>query len=156
MLHIGEKFQESTSTSLTMVVLEADHPLDDEDHQYYDDLMQRLKHDTKHVQYVMDLWGKPFSAAGAQSVDGKSTFVLLRLAGDIGQIEANQSVDAVRDIVAERHPAAGAQGLRQRRGTAGLGHAGHRQLEPEQHHHRHDLPDHRDAADRSTAPPARC
>ena len=28
MLHIGEKFQESTSTSLTMVVLEADRPLD--------------------------------------------------------------------------------------------------------------------------------
>ncbi|MDT5334676.1 MAG: putative drug exporter of the superfamily, partial [Mycobacterium sp.] len=61
MLRIGEKFQESTSTSLTMVVLEADHPLDDKDHQYYDDLMQRLKHDTQHVQYVMDLWGKPFS-----------------------------------------------------------------------------------------------
>jgi len=107
MLHIGEKFQESTSTSLTMVVLEADHPLDDADHRYYDDLMLRLKNDPRHVQYVMDLWGKPFSAAGAQSVDGKSTFVLLRLAGDIGQIEANQSVDAVRDIVAKDTPPPG-------------------------------------------------
>jgi uncharacterized membrane protein YdfJ with MMPL/SSD domain len=45
MLHIGEKFQESTSTSLTMVVLEADHPLNDADHRYYDDLMLRLKND---------------------------------------------------------------------------------------------------------------
>jgi RND superfamily putative drug exporter len=107
MLHIGEKFQESTSTSLTMVVLEADHPLDDKDHQYYDDLMQRLEHDTEHVQYVMDLWGKPFSAAGAQSVDGKSTYVLLRLAGDIGQIQANRSVDAVRDIIAKDTPPPG-------------------------------------------------
>jgi putative drug exporter of the RND superfamily len=107
MLHIGEKFHESTSTSLTMVVLEADHPLDDQDHQYYDDLMQRLKHDTQHVQYVMDLWGKPITAAGAQSVDGKSTYVLLRLAGDIGQIQANQSVDAVRDIVAKDTPPPG-------------------------------------------------
>lgn len=107
MLHIGEKFQESTSTSLTMVVLEADHPLNDADHRYYDDLMLRLKNDPQHVQYVMDLWGKPFSAAGAQSVDGKSTFVLLRLAGDIGQIEANQSVDAVRDIVANDTPPPG-------------------------------------------------
>jgi RND superfamily putative drug exporter len=107
MLHIGEKFHESTSTSLTMVVLEADHPLDDKDHQYYDDLMQRLKHDTQHVQYVMDLWGKPFSAAGAQSVDGKATYVLLRLAGDIGQIQANQSVDAVRDIIAKDTPPSG-------------------------------------------------
>ena len=107
MLHIGEKFQESTSTSLTMVVLEADHPLNDADHRYYDDLMLRLKNDPQHVQYVMDLWGKPFSAAGAQSVDGKSTFVLLRLAGDIGQIEANQSVDAVRAIVAKDTPPPG-------------------------------------------------
>lgn len=107
MLHIGEKFQESTSTSLTMVVLEADHPLNDADHRYYDDLMLRLKNDPQHVQYVMDLWGKPFSAAGAQSVDGKSTFVLLRLAGDIGQIQANQSVAAVRDIVAKDTPPPG-------------------------------------------------
>lgn len=107
MLHIGEKFQESTSTSLTMVVLEADHPLNDVDHRYYDDLMLRLKNDPRHVQYVMDLWGKPFSAAGAQSVDGKSTFVLLRLAGDIGQIQANQSVDAVRTIVAKDTPPPG-------------------------------------------------
>jgi transport protein len=107
MLHIGEKFRESTSTSLTMVVLEADHPLDAQDHHYYDDLMQRLKHDTQHVQYVMDLWGKPFSAAGAQSNDGKATFVLLRLAGDIGQIQANQSVSAVRDIIANDTPPPG-------------------------------------------------
>ncbi|MCV7251138.1 RND family transporter [Mycobacterium hackensackense] len=107
MLHIGEKFQESTSTSLTMVVLEADHPLGEQDHRYYNDLVQRLQHDTRHVQYVMDLWGKPITAAGAQSVDGKATYVLLRLAGDIGQIQANQSVDAVRHIVAEDTPPPG-------------------------------------------------
>jgi len=107
MLHIGEKFHESTSTSLTMVVFEADRPLGDQDHQYYDDLMRRLKQDTKHVQYVMDLWGKPITQAGAQSVDGKATYVLLRLAGDIGQIQANQSVDAVRDIVKKDTPPPG-------------------------------------------------
>ena len=107
MLQIGKKFHESTSTSLTMVVLEADRPLDDRDHQYYDDLMQRLKQDTQHVQYVMDLWGKPITAAGAQSVDGKAAYVLLRLAGDIGQIQANQSVNAVRDLVAKDTPPPG-------------------------------------------------
>ena len=90
LLHIGEKFHESNSTNLTMVVLEANRPLADQDHRYYDDLMQRLQRDTKHVQYVMDLWGKPFTAAGAQSVDGKCAYVLLRLAGDIGQIEATR------------------------------------------------------------------
>ncbi|OBK83256.1 RND family transporter [Mycobacterium sp. 1165178.9] len=107
LLHIGEKFHESNSTNLTMVVFEANRPLADQDHRYYDDLMRRLAHDTKHVQYVMDLWGKPFTAAGAQSVDGKCTYVLLRLAGDIGQIQANQSVDAVRDIIKNDTPPPG-------------------------------------------------
>ncbi|AGP65381.1 hypothetical protein OEM_38460 [Mycobacterium intracellulare subsp. yongonense 05-1390] len=107
LLHIGEKFQESNSTNLTMVVFEANRQLGDQDHRYYDDLMRRLQNDTKHVQYVMDLWGKPFTAAGAQSVDGKCTYVLLRLAGDIGQIQANQSVDAVRDIIKEDTPQPG-------------------------------------------------
>jgi RND superfamily putative drug exporter len=107
LLHIGAKFQESNSTNLTMVVFEANRSLGDQDHHYYDDLMRRFQRDTKHVQYVMDLWGKPFTAAGAQSVDGKSTYVLLRLAGDIGQIQANESVDAVRDIVAKDNPPSG-------------------------------------------------
>ncbi|HXO80796.1 MAG TPA: RND family transporter [Mycobacterium sp.] len=107
MLQIGEKFQESTSTSLTMIVLEANRPLDDGDHRYYDDLIQRLKHDTAHVQYAMDLWGKPFTAAGAQSVDGKSTYVLLRLAGDIGQLQANESVNAVRELINKDTPPPG-------------------------------------------------
>src|SRR5258707_15132616 len=68
LLHIGEKFHESNSTNLTMVVFEANHPLGDQDHRHYDDLMRRLERDTKHVQYVMDLWRKPFTPAGAQSV----------------------------------------------------------------------------------------
>ena len=108
LLHIGEKFHESNSTNLTMVVFETTgRQLGDQDHQYYDDLMRRLKADPKHVQYVMDLWGKPFTAAGAQSVDGKCTYVLLRLAGDIGQIQANESVNAVRDIINKDKPPAG-------------------------------------------------
>jgi RND superfamily putative drug exporter len=107
MLTIGEKFRESTSTSLTMVVLEANRLLDEQDHKYYDDLIVRLRRDTQHVQYAMDLWGKPFTAAGAQSVDGKSTYVLLRLAGDIGQMQANQSVDSVRELVDKDTPPPG-------------------------------------------------
>jgi RND superfamily putative drug exporter len=107
LLRIGEKFHESDSTNLTMLVLEANRPLGDVDHRYYDDLVRRLKRDPKHVQYVMDLWGKPITAAGAQSVDGKAAYVLLRLAGDIGQMQANQSVAAVRDIVAKDPPPPG-------------------------------------------------
>ncbi len=107
LLAIGAKFQESNSTSLAMVVLEANRPLGDGDHQYYDDLMRRLLQDTKHVQSAIDLWGKPITAAGAQSLDGKSAYVLLRLAGDIGQMQANESVAAVRDIVAKDTPPPG-------------------------------------------------
>ncbi len=99
LLRIGAVFRESTSTSLAQVVLEADRPLDEGDHRFYDDLIKRLQADTDHVQYAMDLWGKPISAAGAQSVDGKAAYVLLRIAGDSGQIKANQSVEAVRHIV---------------------------------------------------------
>ena len=107
LLAIGAKFQESNSTSLAMVVLEANRPLGDVDHQYYDNLMRRLLQDTKHVQSAIDLWGKPITAAGAQSLDGKSAYVLLRLAGDIGQMQANESVAAVRDIVAKDTPPPG-------------------------------------------------
>src|SRR6201998_1579361 len=107
LLQIGAKFHESNSTSLAMVVLEANRPLGDVDHTYYDELMRRLLRDTKHVQSAIDLWGKPITAAGAQSLDGKSAYVLLRLAGDIGQMQANESVAAVRDIVAKDTPAPG-------------------------------------------------
>ena len=71
------------------------------------DLVQRLKSDNAHVQYAMDLWGRPMTAAGAQSIDGKATYVLLRLAGNVGQIQANESVDAVRDIVNKDPPPQG-------------------------------------------------
>ncbi|WP_434084940.1 RND family transporter [Mycolicibacter heraklionensis] len=104
MLAIGEKFEESTSTSMTMLVLEADRPLADQDHRYYDELVRTLRADTEHVQYVMDTWGKPITAAGAQSLDGKAAYVLLRLAGDIGQMQANDSVAAVRHTVATSDP----------------------------------------------------
>jgi RND superfamily putative drug exporter len=107
LLAIGSKFHESNSTSLAMLVFEGDRPLGDVDHRYYDDLVRRLKQDPKHVQYVMDLWGKPITAAGAQSLDGKCAYVLLRLAGDIGQMQANESVAAVRDIVAKDTPPPG-------------------------------------------------
>jgi RND superfamily putative drug exporter len=106
MLHIGEVFHESTSTSIVMVVLEAEgRKLDAPDHEYYDDLLRRLQADKGHVQYVMDLWGKKVTSAGAQSNDGKSAYVLVRLSGNIGEAEATESVNAVRNRVwADTHP----------------------------------------------------
>ena len=110
LLAIGAKFHESNSTSFTMMVLEGDRPLGPPGsvaHRYYDDLVRRLQQDPKHVQYVMDLWGKPITAAGVQSLDGKATYVLTRTAGDIGTMQGNESVKAVRDIVAKDPPPPG-------------------------------------------------
>ncbi|AMU57862.1 RND family transporter [Mycobacteroides abscessus] len=99
MMEIGRAFQESDSNSVAMVVLESQNPLGDTAHRYYSDLMSRLSADKEHVQYVMDLWGHPTTAAANQSADGKAAYVLLRLAGSSGAALGNQSIDAIRSIV---------------------------------------------------------
>jgi putative drug exporter of the RND superfamily len=98
--HIGRVFQESDSDSSAMVVLEGDAPLGDEAHRFYADMVAKFKADTKHVSHVQDFWGDPLTAASAQSGDGKATYVQLNLAGNQGEALANESIEAVRDIVA--------------------------------------------------------
>ncbi|KAA0079787.1 MMPL family transporter [Mycolicibacterium sp. P9-64] len=100
---MGKLFQESDSNSSAMIVLESEQPLGDQAHQYYDGLIQALKADSNHVQHVQDLWGDPLTAAGSQSADNKATYVQIYLAGNQGEALANESVRAVRDIVAS-HP----------------------------------------------------
>ncbi len=104
MAHIGKVFKESDSDSVAMIVLEGDRPLGEDAHRYYDDLIRQLRADTKHVQHIQDFWGDPFTAAGAQSADGKAAYVQLNLAGDQGETLSNQSVDAIRKTV-DRTPA---------------------------------------------------
>jgi putative drug exporter of the RND superfamily len=104
MKRIGKAFNEGNSDSVAMIVLESDKPLGDDAHKYYDDLIRRLKADKKHVQSIQDFWGDPLTAAGAQSNDGKATTVQVNLAGNQGEPQANESVDAVHKIVA-RTPA---------------------------------------------------
>jgi putative drug exporter of the RND superfamily len=96
---IGKVFQEFDSDSSAMVVLEGDEPLGAEAHRFYDELVHRLSQDTKHVEHIQDFWGDPLTAAGSQSADGKAALVQLYLAGNQGESLANESVDAVRDIV---------------------------------------------------------
>ncbi len=97
---IGAKFQESDSDSIVMIVLESDKGLGDEAHVYYDALLQKLAADVKHVEHIQNLWGDRITAAGSQSGDGKAAYVQLNVAGDQGSTLGNQSVDAVRKIVA--------------------------------------------------------
>ena len=104
MARMGKAFKEFDSDSMAMIVLEGDRPLGQDAHQYYADLVRQLRSDIKHVQHIQDFWGDPLTAAGAQSADGKATYVQLNLVGNQGGPLSNQSVDAVRKIV-ERTPA---------------------------------------------------
>ncbi|MEZ0357641.1 RND family transporter [Mycobacterium sp. SA01] len=104
---MGQKFQESTSDSIAMVVLVGDQPLGDAAHRYYQTLVEKFKADPKHVEHVQDFWGDMITAAGVQSSDGKAAYVQLNLAGDQGSTEGNHSVDAVRTIIDQTPPPAG-------------------------------------------------
>src|SRR6516225_9591110 len=104
---IGEKFHESDSDSIAMVVLESDQQLGEDAHRYYDGLVKKLQADPTHVQHVQNVWGDPLTAAGVQSRDGKAAYVQLNLAGNQGSTRGNQSVKAVREIVDNSAPPKG-------------------------------------------------
>ncbi|MDV3128646.1 RND family transporter [Mycobacterium sp. 21AC1] len=99
MKRMGEVFQESNSESVAVIVLEGEEPLGDDAHAYYDQMVKKLKDDPAHVQHVQDFWGDPLTAGAAQSADGKAAYVQLNLVGSFGQAEANQSVQALQDVV---------------------------------------------------------
>ncbi len=105
MNRMGKDFKESNSFyNAAMIVLEGDQPLGDDAHKYYDGLIHKLKDDSKHVQHIQDFWGDPLTAAGAQSPDGKATYVQLDLAGHQGEALTTESIEAVRNIVARTPP----------------------------------------------------
>jgi RND superfamily putative drug exporter len=107
MQRIGKDFKEFDSNSSAMIVLEGDQPLGDSAHKYYDGLITKLESDTKHVEHIQDFWGDPLTASGAQSADGKAAYVQAYLAGNQGESLANESVQAVRDIVNNSPPPPG-------------------------------------------------
>ncbi|MBV9514014.1 MAG: MMPL family transporter, partial [Mycobacteriaceae bacterium] len=107
MKHMGKVFHEFDSDSAAMIVLEADTPLSADAHHYYDKLIRNLSQDTKHVEHIQDFWGDPLTAAGSQSTDGKAAYVQVYLAGNQGESLSIESVDAVRDIVANTPPPPG-------------------------------------------------
>ncbi|GAY14803.1 transporter [Mycobacterium sp. shizuoka-1] len=109
MHQMGREFQESTSDSFAMLVMEGQQELGDEAHTYYDTLVRALKSDTTHVEHVQDLWGDRLTAAGAQSKDGKAVYIQLNLAGNQGTTLGQQSIAAVRGIVDRMPPPPGIQ-----------------------------------------------
>ncbi|MFL0178255.1 RND family transporter [Mycobacterium sp. SMC-15] len=107
MLNIGKVFQQYDSDSTAMVVLESDEPVGEAAHKFYDEIVAKLEADHEHVQNIQDFWSDPLTAAGSQSVDGKSAYVQIFLNGSQGTTESHESVAAVRDIVASVTPPPG-------------------------------------------------
>src|SRR6201998_1856882 len=107
MMRMGKDFKDSDSANFARIVLEGQQPLGDDAHKYYAGLVRDLRDDPKHVQHVQDLWGDRLTAAGAQSADGKAAYVQLSLAGDQGTALGQESVAAVRTIVARMPPPSG-------------------------------------------------
>ena len=109
MKRVGAVFEEFKSDSSAMIVLEGDQPLGEPAHDFYDDMIERLEADPAHVEHVQDFWGDPLTAAGAQSADGKAAYVQVYLAGNQGEALANESVEAVQEIVYGLTPPPGVQ-----------------------------------------------
>ncbi|ORV64767.1 hypothetical protein AWC03_03625 [Mycobacterium europaeum] len=107
MQRMGKDFKESDSDSIAMIVLEGQQRLGDDAHNYYDQLIRALKADPKHVEHVQDLWGDRLTAAGAQSDDGKAVYVQINLAGNQGTTLGQDSIAAVRSIIARSTPPPG-------------------------------------------------
>ncbi|MEE6139052.1 MMPL family transporter [Mycobacterium sp. 050128] len=107
MKHIGQVFGEFDSDSNAMIVLEGDQPLGADAHKFYDVLVKKLAADTVHVEHIQDFWGDPITAAGAQSKDGKAALVQLYLRGNQGESQSNESVDSIRNVVANTPPPPG-------------------------------------------------
>ncbi|CAA0131001.1 Siderophore exporter MmpL4 [Mycolicibacterium vanbaalenii] len=101
---MGEVFGDADTNNVAYVVLEGDRPLGPADEAYYGALLDALRSDTAHVRSVLDLWSQPMAATVVESDDGRAVSVMLRLAGQLGSAEANDSVAAVRAAVA-RSPA---------------------------------------------------
>lgn len=107
MKRIGKVFDEFKSDSSAMVVLEGQQPLGDDAHSYYNELVAKMEADNKHVEHVQDFWSDPLTASGSQSPDGKAAYVQVYLAGNQGESLANESVQAVQDIIADTPAPAG-------------------------------------------------
>jgi RND superfamily putative drug exporter len=104
---VGQVFDEYKSNSSVMIVLEGEQALGADAHYYYNDMVDKLEADTKHVEHVLDFWGDPLTEAAAQSPDGKAAYAQVYLAGNMGEALANESVEAAKQIVDASAPPPG-------------------------------------------------
>ncbi len=109
MKEMGANFKEFDSNSTVMVIVEGQQPLGPDAHQYYDEIVKKLRQDPEHIQHIQDFWGDTLTAAGAQSSDGKAAYVMLNLAGEQGQTLSNTGVQHVREAIANTPAPQGVQ-----------------------------------------------
>jgi RND superfamily putative drug exporter len=109
MKRMGANFKEFNSNSTVMVIIEGQQPLGPDAHAYYDEIIRKLRQDPEHIQHIQDFWGDTLTAAGAQSADGKASYVMVNLAGEQGQTLANEGVQAVRKVIEETKAPPGVQ-----------------------------------------------
>jgi RND superfamily putative drug exporter len=98
---IGQNFKEYNYNSTVMMVLEGQKELGEDAHRYYSEIVSKLRKDREHVEHIQDFWSDRLTAAGVQSPDAKSAYVLMNLVGSQGMTEANDSVKAVRKAIAD-------------------------------------------------------
>lgn len=106
---MGSNFKEFNSNSTVMVVVEGQQPLGPDAHKYYDEIIRKLEQDPENIQHIQDFWGDTLTAAGAQSADGKASYVMINLAGEQGMTLANEGVDAVRKAIEDTQAPPGVQ-----------------------------------------------
>lgn len=104
---MGDYFGGVGTNNFVYLLLEDDEPLGPEAHRYYATLLDRINADTTHVNSSMDLWSDPQFAPANESADGKTAYVLINLAGNMGTALAMESTQAVRDIIADHPPPPG-------------------------------------------------
>ena len=106
---MGANFKEFNTNATVMVIIEGQQPLGPDAHHYYDEIIRKLRQDPEHIQHIQDFWGDTLTAAGAQSADGKASYVMLNLAGEQGQTLANEGVQAVRKVIEDTQAPPGVQ-----------------------------------------------
>ena len=57
MKRMGANFKEFNSNSTVMIVVEGQQPLGPDAHQYYDEIIRKLRQDPEHIQHIQDFWG---------------------------------------------------------------------------------------------------
>src|ERR1700757_1044864 len=98
----GSAFKESDYTSGVVILFETHgRKLGDEDHQFYNEVVRRLRNDKEHVQSLRALGEKPVTKSGQQSADAEAATLTVRPTGDTGDATSSRSIDAIRDIVAK-------------------------------------------------------